>query len=358
MNLCALIMAGGIGTRFWPLSRKKKPKQFLPIISERTMIEETVNRILPKIPFSRIYTIADSQQTQTIKSFFPDIPEENFLIEPQGKNTAPCLLLASAVIHRQNPDAVMAVLPADHFIQDRPQFLKKIEAAAAAAEQSQTLLTIGIPPTYPATGYGYIKFSPNKSCRFLEEDFFPVNEFKEKPNHELAKTFLQSGDYFWNSGMFIWPTRVFEEKIEQFAPVLFSHWKDLLEAVSRKDEKKIAKIYSYLPATSIDYALMEKAKGVLMGVGKFGWSDVGAWSSLFPFWPKDESNNVSRGKNILLNAENCLVYNPQKLTVLIGVKDLIVVDTEDALLICHKDQDQKVKDIVKKIKEEKKNEYL
>jgi mannose-1-phosphate guanylyltransferase len=358
MDLCAVIMAGGIGTRFWPLSRKKKPKQFLPIISESTMIEETVNRILPKIPVSRIYTVANSQQTQAIKAFFPDIPEENLLIEPQGKNTAPCLLLASAVIHCQNPEAVVAVLPADHFIQDRPLFLKKLEAAAAAAEQTQSLLTFGIPPTYPATGYGYINFSPNEPSRFLEENFFPVNAFKEKPDYEVAKTFLQSGDYFWNSGMFIWPTRIFEKKIEQFAPVLYAQWIDLLEAVSQNDEEKIASIYSQLPSTSIDYALMEKAEGVLMGEGDFGWSDVGAWSSLYPFWPKDESNNVSRGESILLDAENCLIYNPQKLTALIGVKDLIVVNTEDALLVCRKDQDQRVKDIVEKIKKEKKDEYL
>lgn len=358
MDLCAVIMAGGIGTRFWPLSRKKKPKQFLPIISEKTMIEETINRIFPKIPFSRIYTIANAQQTETINSFFPGIPEENFLIEPQGKNTAPCLLLASAAIHHKNPDSVMAVLPADHFIQDHPRFLKKLEAAATAAEQCQTLLTLGIPPTYPATGYGYINFSPEESRSFLGEDFFLVNEFKEKPNYELAKAFLQSGDYFWNSGMFIWPTRVFAQKIERFAPVLFSQWKDLQEAVSQKDEKKIAEVYSLLPATSIDYALMEKAEGILMGEGDFGWSDVGAWSSLCSFWPNDEGNNVIRGEHLLLDTENCLIYNPQKLTALIGVKDLIVVDTEDALLICRKDQDQRVKDIVEKIKKEKKDEYL
>ena len=358
MDLCVVIMAGGIGTRFWPFSRRKKPKQFLPIISEKTMIEETVNRISPKIPFSRIYTIADHQKTQTIKAFFPDIPEENFLIEPEGKNTAPCLLLASAAIHLKKPEAVVAVLPADHFIQDHPLFLKKLEAAAVAAEQSQSLLTFGIPPDYPATGYGYINFSSNESSRFLEEDFFPVSAFKEKPDYELAETFLQTGEYFWNSGMFVWSTQVFAEKIQQFAPALFSHWDDLLEAVSQNDEEKIASIYSQLPATSIDYALMEKAEGVLMGVGNFGWSDVGAWSSLCPFLPKDKDNNASRGENILLDTENCLVYNPQKLTALIGVKDLIVVDTEDALLICRKDQDQKVKDIVERIKQDKKDEYL
>jgi mannose-1-phosphate guanylyltransferase len=358
MDFYALIMAGGIGTRFWPLSRKKKPKQFLPIISDNTMLEETVKRISPLIPNSNIYTIANHQQTQTIKALLPDISEEKFIVEPEGKNTAPCLLLASAVIHLKNPEAVMAVLPADHFIENDSLYLKKLKAAAAAAEQSQSLITFGIPPSYPSTGYGYINFARENPSPFLEEDFFSVKEFREKPSYKQAKAFIQSGNYFWNSGMFIWSTRIFTEKIEHFAPALFAHWKDLLRAVNQRDEERISSIYSKLPATSIDYALMERAEGVLMGEGNFGWSDVGAWSSLAPFWPQDENKNAFRGDNILLDVENCLVYNPQKLTALIGVKDLVVVDTEDALLICHKSQDQKVKDVVEKIKQKKKDKHL
>lgn len=358
MDIRAVIMAGGAGTRFWPLSRKKKPKQFLPIISEKAMIEETVHRLLAKMPLNNIYTIANFEQTQVIRSLLPDLPEENLLLEPQGKNTAPSLMLATAWIYLLNPKAVLAVLPVDHLIRDTSAFLKKLEAGAAAAAKEENLITFGILPTYPATGYGYIQFSPEKPFRVLDESFYPVQEFKEKPDYEQAKTFLEKGNYFWNSGMFLWQADVFAQKLKQHAPSMFLYWKKILDALKNKNETQIASIFEEIPSISIDYALMEKAKGVFMCKGNFGWSDVGAWSSLADIWPQDNEGNALRGESIILGSQNCLLYNPRKLTALIGVKDIIVVDTDDVLLISHKSADQKVKDIVEKIKKKGKVEYL
>jgi mannose-1-phosphate guanylyltransferase len=358
MEFYAVILAGGIGTRFWPLSRRERPKQFLPIISEKTMIKETAQRLRPLIPLERIYTIANSEHSRSIRDIFPDIPDANFLIEPLGKNTAPSLILATAHIFLQNAEAVVAALPADHLITDVPLFLKKLEAGAEAAAEREDLVTFGIPPSYPATGYGYIQFSREDAQKIKDEDFYPVQEFKEKPDVAQAKVFLEAGNYFWNSGMFLWKVQTFARKLKEAAPEWHVYWEKILLALQGKDESRIAAIFETIPSTSIDYALMEKARGVLMCEGNFGWSDVGAWSSLLDIWPRDREGNALRTESILLDSENCLVYSSDKLTALIGVKDLIVVDTPDALLICRRDQDQKVKDIVGRLKKDNKDEYL
>jgi len=358
MDIIALIMAGGTGTRFWPLSRIKKPKQFLPIISNRTMIEETVSRLLPLIPTCNIFTIANSEHTKLIKELLPELTKENLLVEPKGKNTAPSLILATAKIYLQNPESVVAALPADHLIRDTSLFLKKLEAGAAAASQGEYLITFGIPPTNPSTGYGYIQFLTENPLIFSGEKFYAVEMFKEKPDYKQAKSFLQAGNYFWNSGMFIWKAKVFAQKLKHYAPMLYVYWENILDALNKNDIKKLKKIFDEIPSISIDYALMEKAKGVLMCEGNFGWSDVGAWSSLSEIWQKDNHGNVFRTEAITIDSKNCLVHNPSKLTALVGVKDLIVVDTEDALLICHKDQDQKVKEAYGQIKKKGKVDYL
>ena len=350
MDIRAVILAGGVGARFWPLSRKKKPKQFLPIISEKTMIEETVQRLLARISSSNIYTIANPEHTQIIGNLLPDLPKKNFLVEPQGKNTAPSLILATAWIHLQNPKAILAALPADHLIKDSSLFLKKLEAGANAARKGEHLITFGIPPSYPATGYGYIQFTKKDPLQISDELFFPVRQFKEKPDYNQAKIFLSKGNYFWNSGMFLWQAEVFAQKLEQYSPPLFPYWQKILDALKNDDQSRIASIFEQMPSLSIDYALMEKAKGVLMCKGDFGWSDVGSWSSLADLWPQDEKGNALRGENITMDAQNCLLYNPNKFTALIGLKDTIIVDTEDALLVCHKNHDQKIKEIVKRTK--------
>jgi mannose-1-phosphate guanylyltransferase len=358
MEFYAVILAGGVGTRFWPLSRKERPKQFLPIISEKTMIEETVQRLTPLFPLDRVNTIANSEQSRSIRNLFPDIPDANFLIEPQGRNTAPSLILATAHVFLQNTEAIVAALPADHLITDVPLFLKKLEAGAQAAAAQEDLITFGIPPSYPSTGFGYIQFSRADSQKIEDEEFFSVQEFKEKPDMAQAKDFLEAGNYFWNSGMFLWKAETFARKLKEFPPERHVYWVRMLQALDDKDDAQIYAIFETIPSTSIDYALMEKARGVMMCEGNFGWSDVGAWSSLLDIWPKDQEGNALRTKSLLLDSENCLVYSQNKLTALIGIKDLIVVDTPDALLICRRDLDQKVKDIVERLKKDNKDEYL
>jgi len=358
MDIFIIIIAGGIGTRFWPLSRRKKPKQFLPIISEKSMIEETVNRLLPYFPASKIFTVANAEQTQTIKKLLPILPEEKLIIEPQAKNTAPSLMLATATIFLKNPNAAVIALPADHLIKNIPLFIKKLKAGAVAAIDQKKLVTFGIPPTYPATGYGYIQFSLENPFKILDEKIFLVKKFKEKPDLKNAQEFLKAGNFYWNSGMFIWQAEVFAKMLDKHAPAMYLYWEKILNALKNRNEAEIASIFEEIPFISIDFALMEKAKGVLMCEGNFGWSDVGSWSSLADIWKKDKKGNTLRGECIILDSKNNIVYSPHKLTAVAGVKDIIIVNTEDALLICHKRKDQKVKDIVEQIKKKGRKEYL
>jgi mannose-1-phosphate guanylyltransferase len=346
----AVIMAGGSGTRFWPLSRARRPKQFLPIVSRKTMIAETVDRLRPLVRPARVYTIANAEQTGAMRRLLPRVPRANLLVEPAARNTAPCLMLATARVFLRHPKAVVAALPADHLIRDAARFRDKLAAAAEAAFAGDHLITFGIPPTFPSTGYGYIHFESAGPIEAGGQLFHKVYAFKEKPPHEQAVRFLADGTYLWNSGMFLWRADVFARKLELHAPELFPFWTRMLEAVAGKSAKKLAAVFREIPAISIDYALMEKAEGVLMTEGDFGWSDVGAWSSLFDVWPRDAAGNAANGGLLALDARDCLVYSPKKLTALIGVNDLVVVETEDALLVCRKDLDQKVKDVVDALK--------
>jgi len=344
----AVIMAGGSGTRFWPLSRKRRPKQFLPIVSSRTMLEETAARIKPLVPPAKIFTVANAAQTRLIGRILPRLPKDNLIVEPRARNTAPSLLLATARVYLESAEAVVAVLPSDHLITDNVKFLRKLEAAAAAAHRTESLVTFGVPPAFPSTGYGYIHFHKDASKRFGGEEFHEVESFREKPDVETAVEFLRSGDYFWNSGMFVWRADAFAEALKRHAPELHGFWVRILEALRspRGGRKRLAAIFDEIPSISIDYALMEKADGVLVTRGDFGWSDVGAWSSLSEIWDTDEAGNAGKGESVFLDSEGTICYNPGKLTALVGVKDLVIVNTEDTLLVCRKDQDQRVKEII------------
>jgi mannose-1-phosphate guanylyltransferase len=358
IDLHAVIIAGGKGMRFWPLSRARMPKQFLPIASSRTMLEETVRRILPLVPPKKILTVANAAQTKIIARLLPRFPKGNLLVEPAGLNTGPSLLLAMARIFLKNPDAVVAVLPADHVITDIPTFLKKIEAAAAAAASEEALIIFGIPPTFPSSGFGYIHCRRENPRSILNEKFFEVESFKEKPSHDQALEFIREGNHFWNSGMFIWRAGVFARKIENFAPDFHAHWLEVLDAVKSRSRIKLATVFKEIPAISIDYALMEKARGVLACEGNFGWSDVGAWSALAGIWDTDAEGNAVIGESVILDSRKTICYNPGKLTALLGVEDLIVINTKDVLLVCRKNQDQRVKEILEILTKKGKGEYL
>jgi mannose-1-phosphate guanylyltransferase len=348
LDLRAVIMAGGSGTRFWPLSRKRRPKQFLPIVGSRSMLEETAERIRPLIPRTKVYTIADAAQTRVIGRLLPRIPRENLIVEPRARNTAPSLLLATARVHRKNPRAVVAVLPSDHLIADAASFLKKLQAAAAAAFRTKALVTFGIPPTFPSTGYGYIHFRREGAKAIRGEAFHRVESFREKPDAAKAAEFILSGDYFWNSGMFVWRADAFAEALKNHAPELRVFWDRILDALraGRAGAKRLSAVFDEIPSISIDYALMEKAEDVLVTKGDFGWSDVGAWSSLAEIWDADTAGNAGKGEIAALDSQGTVCYNPGRLTALIGARDLVIVNAGDALLVCRKDQDQRVREII------------
>lgn len=354
-DIRAVILAGGRGTRFWPLGRASRPKQFLRITGREPMLLDTVRRVRPLVPPRRLTLVADAAQTKQARKLLPGLPKDCFLVEPAARNTAPALMLATARIWLDDPDAVVAVLPADHVIRDQARFRRVLRAAAEAAAREDALITFGIPPTYPATGYGYIRHDRAKGRRIGGIVFYPAQGFKEKPNVAMADEYLASGGYAWNSGMFLWRAGVFAAKLGRFAPELVPAWTAMVEALRSGRPAKLRAAFALAPPLSIDYALMEKAEGVLVADGDFGWSDVGAWSTLLELWPRDERGNAARGDIVALDAKGCLVWNPGRLTALVGVRDLIIVDAGDALLVCDTALDQKVRDVVEALKKKKKH---
>ncbi len=349
-DIRAVILAGGRGTRFWPLGREARPKQFLRIAGPEPMLVETVRRIRPLVPPRRTTLVADAAQVRRARRILPRWPKGSFLVEPEAKNTAPAVMLATARVFLENPEAVVAVLPADQLIRDRVRFLSRLRAGAEAASREEAFVVFAIPPTHPATGFGYIRSDRRAGRRIAGTSFYPVLGFTEKPDEARARKFAASPDYAWNSGMFLWRPSVFAAKLRRFAPELEPAWTAILTALETRRPGSLKRAFRLAPARSIDHALMEKAGGVLVADGDFGWSDVGSWSSLAGLWPKDGAGNAARGDTLALEAADCLVWNPGRLTALVGVRGLIVVDTGDALLICDGGRDQEVREAVEKLK--------
>jgi mannose-1-phosphate guanylyltransferase len=356
----AVIMAGGRGTRFWPRSRGKKPKHLLDIVSERTMIQETVDRIKPLITPENILVVTGKKHAAALISQLPEIPVGNIIIEPEGKNTAPCIGLAALYIQKKVGNDVMVVLPADHAIADSRKFLEVITSAAKVVSDEDGLVTIGIKPTGPETGFGYIEQGKYLG-RVLSEQVFRVKSIREKPGRKQAQKFVQSGEFYWNSGMFIWKTSTILKAIDRRLPDISEGLTDITENLGLPEEPiVIRKAYKKFASISIDYGVMEKADNVFVIPADFGWSDVGSWDALWELFVKDKQGNVSAGGgNVLLeDTKNSLVYSPHKLVTLVGVKDLIVVETEDALLICQKGKSQDIKKVVETLEANKLKKYL
>lgn len=347
----AVIMAGGKGARFWPRSREKMPKHLLDISSERTMIRETVDRIRPLVPAERTLIVTGKSHAAEAIRQLPEIPPENILIEPVGRNTAPCIGLAALHILRRVPDAVMLVLPSDHRIGDEAAFLRIIQAAAGAASQGDSLVTIGIRPTGPETGYGYIEQGDPFPAGGADE-IYRVRSIREKPPREQAERFLAQGGFSWNSGMFVWKASTIVEAIGQFLPDLEQGLLQIREALGTDREEAVVRaVYTGQRSVSIDYGVMEKAKDVLVIPGTFDWSDLGSWDALWEVSEKDENGNAVRGEFIGVDAANSLIHSTGKLVALVGVKDLLVVETNDALLICRRGRSQDVRKIVETLEE-------
>jgi mannose-1-phosphate guanylyltransferase len=342
--MIALIMAGGIGTRFWPLSNEKKPKQFLSILSDRSMLQMTVDRLLPKIDMENIYIVTAESQVQLVKEHLPELPEKNIIIEPFGMNTAPCIALSALYLEDlYDKDETMFVLPADHLIKNTDEFLRTLQVAEKAA-QADNLVTFGIKPHYPATGYGYIEAGEK-----IEAEQFSVKQFKEKPNRETAEQFLNSGNFFWNSGMFVWKLETILHSFQQFAPPIHETMNSIRECWQEKGKQAdLSNIYKTMPKLPIDIAIMEKAEKRVVIPVDYGWSDVGSWQALYDVSVHDENKNVIHAKHISIESSGNYVYT-QKPVALIGIEDLVIIESDDAILITKKERSEEVKSLANQL---------
>ena len=343
-----IIMAGGRGERFWPQSRAKTPKHLLPIVGSKPMLSQTLDRLSGFLPISNIWVLTNTEQRNAILETCTTLLPENVIGEPQGRDTAAAIGLALMLVQQRNPKATFAVLPADHVVQDKKKFQAALETSFHIAESQKSLVTIGIQPTYAATGYGYIE----KGVTAPDSDFYTVERFVEKPIFETAEAYLKSGNYFWNAGMFIWRASVLEDCFKKFIPTLYQSLQKIKKALLKGHPLGglLETEYPELEKVSIDYALMEKAENVVCVPATFDWDDVGEWLSVARHFPQDAHNNTVNGQMVSTDAHHNIVVNEKgHLTALIGVQDLIVVQTEDATLICSRDRSQEIKNTVKKI---------
>ncbi len=344
--LYSVVMAGGIGSRFWPASRRQRPKQFLSVFGEGTLIQNTVARLQGLVPPERCLVVTHARYVEQTRDQLPAVPEENVLAEPISRNTAPCIAFAAVELLRRDPDATMIVLPADHVITNVKRFHQVLRAAIEKAQEPNALVTIGITPTHPETGYGYVQF---ESASYAAGDVpaaFPVRTFAEKPDVATAERFLDSGDFLWNSGMFIWRADTILSQMRLHLPDAIEAFSALLDRSEPPTDEEVLHAYQSSPRISIDYGVMERAEHVFVVPGSFGWNDIGDWRAVYELSEKDQIGNALTGNVIVHNASRNLVHARDRLVVLVGIHDAVVVDTEDAVLICNRESTQQVKNVV------------
>jgi mannose-1-phosphate guanylyltransferase len=357
-SLYFVIMAGGRGTRFWPRSRTKRPKQLLDIFGPKSILEQTIDRLLPITDWDHIFVVTEISQAEAVKDLLPELPETRLIVEPLGRNTAPCIGLAALILERIDPEAVMIVLPADHYISRIPDFQDTLLAAARTAQSEEALITLGITPSFPETGYGYLERGEKVSV-IEGHEVWEVKAFHEKPERPRAEAMLKTGRFFWNSGMFVWKVTTILNQMARLTPAMFEELKKLKKHLDTPEwEEALRAGYEAMDNVSIDYAVMEKAEKVLMLAGDFGWNDVGSWEAVYQLEQKDAQGNFLSGTVMVLDSQGCLVHSPYKAVGLIGMKDLVVVDTPDALLICPRERAQEVKKIVELLEAQGKLELL
>lgn len=351
-------MAGGIGSRFWPMSRTRYPKQFLDILGMgRTLIQQSYDRYSKVVPPANVYVVTSHEYVDIVRAQLPELPASNILAEPSRKNTAACIAYIAFHLQAKDPDAVMIAAPADHLVTETEQFIQTASKALDFVETVNSLVTIGIKPTHPNTGYGYIQHEMMQAA----PDVFKVKTFTEKPSEEIAKAFIASGDFLWNAGIFTW-------KVSTVLTAFESHLSEVFEVFAAEKEhfntpterEAIQRIYPQCTNVSVDFGVMEKASNVFVIPASFGWSDLGTWNSAWDNMEKDYFGNAVVGKNVMVvDANNCMVHAPDKKLVLLqGLRDYIIVDTEDALLICKKDKEQQIKEYVAEVKRNMGEHYL
>lgn len=355
MNRYGVIMAGGGGTRFWPLSRKDLPKQFLNLTGTDILVNETIDRLAESVAKENIFVVTNATQAELMyQSTQGRLQKNHILAEPAARNTSACIGYAAMEIVKKYGDGIMCIFPSDHYISESENFGIVIENAIKTAENTDQLVTIGIKPTYASTGYGYIRL-----CKQTDKMYSKVEEFVEKPDVKTAKSYLKTGNYLWNSGMFLWKASTILRHFQELLPDVYACLIEIGDAMNTMNEEEtIKRVYPTIPKISIDYGIMERSKDVLVVEGNFGWNDVGSWDALRALYDADENGNIIYGEQIHIDTKNCISYAKNKLIAALGVEDLIIVETDDAVLVCHKDKAQDVKKIVEGLNEQGKTEYL
>ena len=353
-KMYCVIIAGGRGTRFWPTSRKNNPKQLLNIIGNKSMLQMTVDRLKKLKNVEDIFIVAGKDLAPKIGKMIKGIKSTNIIVEPSGKNTAPAIGLAAIHIKKLREDAIMGIFPADHFIVGHQKFSRTIQSAIHLAKKNDSLVTIGIEPTFPSTGYGYIQYDQNSSADHLNG--YKVKTFAEKPHPKLARRFLESGEFLWNGGMFVWRADAFFKKIERYMPDL----KDQLVKIEKRINKKqdFSRIWQQIEPESIDYGLMEKSDNIYMVKAEFEWNDVGSWDAVYDLSPKSKGKNVILGEGVVIEGKNNLIQSNGQFTAVVGADNLVVVNTEDAILVASREKVEEVKALVNYLEKKKRNDLL
>lgn len=353
--LWAVIMAGGVGSRFWPESRKTTPKQFLPFFGKQTLLEATAERLKGVVPPSRLIVITQKDKVRLVKKLIPQIPSSQIVGEPVGRNTAPCAVLAAAIAQKKDPHAVIVLLPADHHIQKKSAFQKALKGAHALAKESLMPVTFGVKPTSPHTGYGYLETQKAYKKKGMPGAFL-LKRFCEKPSLHRAKKYYRSKKFYWNSGIFVWSAQALLDASSKHLNSAY----DLAKKITKGPfQTKMESVFPKMPSISIDYGLMEKLGGKILTLPvNFGWNDVGGWYSFGELCAKDREHNVLYGDVLCVESRENIVRGKKRLITLLGIENLVVVDTEDALMICRKDNTEDIRKIVEKLKNQKYQNYL
>jgi mannose-1-phosphate guanylyltransferase len=350
-------MAGGSGTRFWPKSRESKAKQFLPILGRKTLIQQTVDRFAGIVGRENLFIVAKKGQEPLFEEHVAGISSSNFIYEPQGKDTAPCIGLAAVILHKRDPDSVIIVTPSDHLIRELPKFKKSILAAGQLAREENAFVTLGIVPDRPATGYGYIQIGA-KEGSFYGVEAFRVKTFAEKPNLDTARVFIKSGDFFWNSGIFVFKTSILLKAFEEFLPDLHDGLCEIRDALDTPGyEDAVSRVYRQIRSISIDFGIMEKVKNVFCVRGSFQWSDLGSWEQVYKLSDKDGQGNATEGNAVLIDTRNTFVSNDGGVVAVLGLENVVVVQEGNVTLVCRMDRTEDVKQVVDRLKRKKNEQY-
>ncbi len=359
----AVILAGGGGTRLWPKSRQKNPKQFLKLVGKNTMLQVTASRMSKLVPFDRFIIVTNKLYEKDVKEQLPEVPTENIISEPEKKDTAMAMLVGSLFAQSKDPAAIVVNAASDHVVTNEKEFVRVMKAAIKTAASKNYLISVGITPTFPATGFGYIKIGEDLKKLSGSLSLFKVDSFTEKPNRATARAFISTGKYFWNANMYVWSAAAIIEAFDKYMPKMHKLTADLSVSTTQKFHQMLPKIYQQAESISIDYAISEKADNLALIPGDFGWNDVGDWGVVYDLGTKDLAGNViisenSKAHALSIKAHNNLLHTNNRLIAIFGVDDLVVIDTDEILMIAPKNKSQEVKKLVNRLKEEKRDEYL